>query len=48
MAGNAKLTEKTKVGHVNFVSNKADSRRTVAYGNSRERKGTALWDAPSV
>ena len=48
MAGNAKLTEKTKVGHVNFVSNKADSRQTVAYGNSRERKGTALWDAPSV
>lgn len=48
MAGYAKLTEKTKVGHVNFVSNKADSRQTVAYGNSRERKGTALWDAPSV
>lgn len=48
VAGYAKLTEKTKVGHVNFVGNKADSRQTVAYGNSKERKGTALWDPPSV
>lgn len=48
VARNAKLTEKTKVGHVNFVGNQAGSRQTVAYGNSKERTGTALWDPPSA
>lgn len=37
-----------KLGHVNFVGNKAGSRQTVANGNSKERTGTALWDPPSA